>query len=858
RDVAIKLLPAEVAGDSERLGRFEREAKLLASLNHPNIATLFGLEEDGGQKFLVMELAGGEDLASRLSRGPLSIDDGLTVALQLAEALEAAHEQGIVHRDLKPANIALTEDLEVKVLDFGLAKAWQPEEGDADITKSPTLTAEMTKAGVLLGTAAYMSPEQARARRVDKRADIWAYGCVLFEMLTGEKAFGGDSITDVLATILKEEPNWGSVPSGTPLTVKRLVRRCLEKDPMKRLRDVGEARITIESLGAGREDAEDSTQMPREHRRSLLPWALAAIACIAALVLGWMAWRPEPRVGPRRLAVDLPPDHSLAMGFSVPIAVSPDGARLAYVAAREGGRTQLYLRELDSFETAAVPGSDGAEGPFFSPDSQWIAFFADNTLRKVSSTGGMPQDICETPQLNPGGAWGPDGTIVFSADSTGLMRVSAAGGTPEKLTTFPMRTGDVGHAYPVFLPDGRHLLFTVADAGGAFIAALSLDSGEWEEVAQGGGAARFLPSGHLLMTRAGGLTAVAFDLERLETRGEPVQVAEEIYAGPGRKGFGVSAFSVSDTGVLAFVPGGTEAARNRLVWVDRQGAPEPLAVDSGSYEWPRLSPDGRRVAVTNRAMDGPTNIWILNLETGTRSLLTDGGFNLLSTWDPGGGTVYFAHADSAISGPSTPDIYRRRADGVEDVELVVESENPRFPREMTADGRNLLYVEWHPTNRRDVWSLPIGGDQPAEPILTTAYDEYSPVLSPDQRWLAYVSNESGRYEVYVRSWPGGASRTVVSNQGGTDPAWSADGSELFYRNGDLMIVVPVRDGGSFSAGAPELLFEGRYHIGTHGSSGFDLADDGRFLMIEPNSREADTLHVVLDWLEELNRLVPTE
>ena len=877
RDVAIKVLPEEVASDPDRVARFQREARALAALNHPNIATVHGFETvdmDSGTgtgtgtllkpeassptTFMVMELVEGESLASVIARGAVSVDEALGIAWGIAEGLEAAHERGITHRDLKPANVMVGRNGSVKLLDFGLAKAWREEALEDDVTHSPTVTVQMTSEGVILGTAAYMSPEQARGGPIDKRCDIWAFGCVLYEMLVGARAFDGDTAPDIVAAILKEDPDWTALPGDLPPALRRLLRRCFEKDPLRRLRDIGEARIALEGVEPGGWSADEGPQPPAKRSPSVVPWVVATAVAFAALVLAWQASHPDP-TAPLRLAVDLPSEHSLALRLSVPLAVSPDGSHLAYVASSEGGGSQLFVRALDSFESRALPGTEGADGPFFSPDGRWVAFFAHNVLRKVSLAGGTPVDICELSQLNPGGTWGADGTIVFSADRFGLMRVPESGGAPEQLFTSEISPGVPGYAYPVFLPGGRHLLFTVGDPEGPFIAVLSLETLAWREVTKGGGAARYLPSGHLMFTRAGGLNAIAFDLDRLEARGEPVQIMEEVYAGPGRKSFGMSAYSVSDGGVLVFVPGGVEAAKNRLVWVDRRGLATPLAVDPGSYEWPRLSPEGRRVAVTDRAVDGPNEIWVFDLERGTRSLLTSGGYNLLATWAPDGEAVHFAHVGEAADGLSVPNLFRRGADGTGDVEHVVASEHPRFPREITADGRGLLFVEWNPETARDVWLLPLDGGGSAEAILASEEDEFAPALSPDQRSLAYVSNESGRYEVYVRSWPDGGGRTIVSIGGGVAPSWAADGSELYYRSGDSLMVVPVERGDRFSAGAPRTLFEGRFQFGIHDSSNYDVAADGRFLMIETNRRDAAArLHVVTNWFDELRRLVPVD
>jgi Tol biopolymer transport system component len=860
RDVAIKVLPEEVAEDPERLARFEREAKLLASLSHQNIATLHGLEEYESQRYLVMELAEGDTLAERIEKGPIPVDDALDYACQIAEGLEAAHEQGIIHRDLKPANVMISPEGKVKILDFGLAKAWRPEEGDTDLTHSPTQTAQMTAAGVLLGTAAYMSPEQARGKPVDKRTDVWSFGCVLFEMLTGATCHQGETVSDTLVGILARAPDWESLPKGSPPLVHRLLRRCLEKDPQRRLRDIGEARIALEDLetGALNGGTDDGAGQSPTSRRSwrALPWVIAAATAGAALAVGWVASRPEPPRAPTRLAVDLPSDLRLSITLSNPLAVSPDGSRLAFVASRDGDRPRLYLRELNRFGASSIPGTEGADGPFFSPDGQWIAFFTDKKLRKVSVLGGAPLDICDVPQLNPGATWGADGTIVISTDRFGLMRVPASGGTAEQLTAPKLAAGETIHAWPCFLPDGEHLLFTVRGSRGPRVALLSLGTGEWRELAAGGGSVSYLPTGHLLYPRAGGLTAIGFDLDRLETVGQPFPILEDVYAGPGLKGVGQGAFSVSETGVLAYVPGGAAAAETRLVWVDREGRSTPLAADPSNYEWPRLSPDGSRVAVTDRTADGAIDIWVLGVERGTRSRLTGGGNNILATWAPGGEAVFFG---SHQAGPGGLNIYRKPVDGAGEAEQVLVREHPLFPMDTTADGRSLLFVEWNPKTARDIWTMTLEGDRRAEPVLVTSFDEYRPMLSPDGRWLAYVSDESGRYEVYVQSWPEGASRTLVSAHGGTGPTWSADSTELFYQNGEAMMAVPVESGTSFSIGTPELLFEGRYKLGVYGSISYDVSADGRFLMME-RSREAtaDRLHVVLDWFEELKRLAPTE
>jgi len=853
REVAIKILPSAFATDSDRLARFEREAKLLASLNHPNVATVHSLHEFEATRFIAMELVPGETLADRLARGAVHADEALSISQQIAEALEAAHERGVVHRDLKPANIMVRHDGSPKVLDFGLAKSLSAEPPGADESMSPTLTIDATSVGTILGTAAYMSPEQARGNPVDKRTDIWSFGCVLYEVLAGGHCFAGKTQSDTLARILERDPDWSALPEGTPTEIRELLRRCLEKDPLRRLRDIGEARIALEDLetgtiGDGRDEDAEQSYTSRKPRRAL-PWVIAAAGAAAAVALGWVAFQPELPRTPVRLAVDLPSGFQLSITLSTPLAVSPDGSRLAFVASRDSARPQLHLRELGRFSASTFPGTEGADGPFFSPDGQWVAFFADKKLRRVSVLGGAPLDVCDVPQLNPGATWGADGTIVFSTDRFGLMRVPATGGTAEQLTAPKLAAGEIVHGWPCFLPDGENLLFTVRGPRGPRIALLSLGTGEWREVAEGGGAAHYLPTGHLLYPHVGGLTAVGFDLDRLETVGQPFPILEDVYAGPGLKGVGPGAFSVSDTGILVYVPGGAAAAETRLVWVDREGRSTPLAADPGSYEWPRLSPDGSRVAVTDRTMDGAIDIWILGLERGTRSRLTGGGNNILPAWTHGGEAVFFGSHQGGTGGLN---IYRKPADGAGEAESVLVREHPLFPMAFTADGNSLLFVEWNPETNRDIWTMTLDGDRRAKPVLATSFDEYRPMLSPDGRWLAYVSDESGRYEVYVQSWPNGASRTLVSAHGGMGPIWSADGTELFYRNGEAMMVVPVEIGTRFATGTPELLFEGCFKLGVYGSLSYDVSADGRFLMIE-RSREAavDRLHVVLNWFEEI-------
>jgi len=857
RDVAVKVLPEAVAEDAQRLARFEREAKLLASLSHQNIATLYGLEEHEGQRFLVMELAEGETLAERIKKGPVAVDDALELAKQIAEGLEAAHEVGIIHRDLKPANVMVSPEGKVKVLDFGLAKAWQPEGSDIDVTHSPTLTAQMTAAGVLLGTAAYMSPEQARGKPVDKRTDIWAFGCVLFEMLTGCRAFAGESLSETSAAILKEEPDWSTLPSGTPAAVRTVLRRCLAKDRNRRLHDIADARIAIEDLAT--EDLPTAGAPARRPWRSALPWLVAAVAAVCAVVAVWTGRREvsSSRGGAVRLVVSVPHDHRLVIGSDAALALSPDGSQIVYSASSPpGSRPRLWLRRLDEFDATPIPGTEGAVGPFFSPDGQWLGYFAQGALAKVFVNGGTPIQVCHVGQVVPGATWGSDGTIIFTnRPNFGLSRVSADGGTPEPLTTLDFASGETAHGWPLLLPDGTGVLFTILEREGTHIAVLSLADGKVRRLARGLGAARYLPTGHLVFAQAEGLAAAGFDPQKLDLTSSPVIVLDGVYSIPAALGIGLAAFSVSDNGTLAYLPGGVAAGRNRLVWVDRDGRTRLATRDAGAYEWPKISPDGRRIAVTNRTKTGATSTWILDIERDSRSRLTPEGDSILPVWTPDGRQIVFG---SVASDSGVVNIYRKSADGSGEIDRLLDGKNPRFPGSWSPDGLRLALTEWSPDTMRDIWILTLNGEHQAVPMISTPYDEHSPFFSPDGRWLAYVSDESGRPEVYVQSYPAGRGRWLVSTSGGTEPVWSADGTELFYRGGDAVMAVPVRTEGEFAAAAPSMLFDKPLKRGIYDSPSYDVTADGeRFLMIERDLDSAPTqVNVVLHWGQELSRTVP--
>jgi serine/threonine-protein kinase len=576
-------------------------------------------------------------------------------------------------------------------------------------------------------------------------------------------------------------------------------------------------------------------------------------------VFGWIALHqmPAPARGTARLAISLPQNHQLALAAETSLAISPDGSRVVYAASSPpGSPPRLYLRDLDRFEAVPIPGTEGAVGPFFSPDGRWLGYFAEGEMNKIAVEGGAPLRICHVGQVVPGASWGEDDTILFAdSPASGLSRVPAAGGTPELMTTPARAAGEVSHGWPQLLPDGESVLFTIMGTEETSIALLSLRTREWRVLAKGMGGARYLPSGHLIFARSEGLIAVPFDPGGHETVGEQVVVLDDVYTIPAMRGTGFAAFDVSDNGVLAYVGGGAEAGETRLVWVDRDGRTRPAIGEPGGYEWPRISPDGKKVAVTDRTLDGRIDVCVLDIERDARSRLTLEGNDILPDWTPDGKRISFgsirgdAHVDS---------IYWRAADGSGDTTQLAASEYPRFPIDWSPDGRFLAIVEWNPETMRDIWLLDPEDARRTRPLIASRYDEFAPIFSPDGRRVAYVSDESGRYEVYVESIPRGKGRWLISAGGGTEPLWSADGRELFYRKGDAVISVPVQSAPTFSVGAPRLLFHRTLKTGIYNTLSYDVTADGReFLMIDRQSELVpNQLYVVLNWDEELRRRVP--
>ena len=870
REVAVKVLPGAFAQDAERMKRFEREAHVLASLNHPNVAAIYGLEEADGVRALVLELVEGPTLAERIAAGPMPVEEAIRIALQIAQGLEAAHDKAIIHRDLKPANVKLTKDGDVKILDFGLAKALEAESSTVETTNSPTLTRAATHVGVLLGTAAYMSPEQAKGKPADRRADVWAFGVVLYEMLTARRAFAGEDVSDTLACLLTKEPDWSALPAGLPARVRRLIARCLTKDPRKRLQAIGEARIALEDAMEGAAETAVSGARP-----SSAFWSALAGAAVLALgvTLGALWLRPAlPPAPPLRLSAEIGADASLVtsrLGTGPAAILSPDGALLAFVAEKgPDALPQLYVRGLDELQASPLPGTEGARNPFFSPDGQWIAFFADRKLKKVAVTGGAIVTLCAAPD-DRGGSWGEDGTIVFTPAGTGgLSRVSSAGGPPEVLTKPDPGVGLASHRWPQVLAGGRAVVYTAGVRGGyedATIVARPLSGGPEKILLRGGYHGRYLPSGHLVYIHDGTLFAAAFDLGRLEVTG---QAAPALKGVKSHAGFGGAQFAHSDRGALVYLPGASVGAELTIQWMDRAGRPQPLRAVPGDYGDPRFSPDGRRLAMDVRERD-QRDVWVYEWERDTLSRLTfDPGEDTAPVWTPDGRRIVFG---SRRADKGTRNLYWQRSDGTGDAERLTESNQMQVPASWHPSGRFLAFSEYSvQTSSFDVMILEVEGSEasgwkPGKPtvFLNTPSVEYNPEFSPDGRWLAYQSDEAGSLEVYVRPFPGPGGRWQASTEGGWGPAWSRTRAELFYQAIDRRIMVApyTVDGDSFRPEKPRLWSEGRFAVRTDGRP-FDLHPDGqRFVGIlrppqAPTEVKQDRVVFMLNFFDYLRRIAP--
>jgi Tol biopolymer transport system component/predicted Ser/Thr protein kinase len=846
RAVAIKVLPDAFALDPERLSRFEREAKLLASLNHPNIAGIYGLEEADGRRFLALEFVEGPTLADRLARGALPLDECLEVARQIAAALEAAHESGVIHRDLKPGNVKLTPAGDVKVLDFGLAKGAGTAESSPDLSQSPTLAYAPTGVGVILGTAAYMSPEQARGKTVDRRTDIWSFGCVLYEMLTGRQLFSGETVSDTIAKILEREPDWSAIPATVPERIRELLHRCLEKDARKRLRDVGDARIELEEAVAARSSkgrraaAEVEAVRGARARAPVMAYAVAVTAlAVAAVAVLWPLLRSDR--GPAvRLSVSEPEGASLN-GDAVDCALSPDGRSLVFVASDSSGTVQLWLRPLETLGGRPIPGTDNASRPFWSPDSRWVGFFADGKLKKARLGGGV-EVVCDAPNAR-GGTWSSKGTIVFAPAGEGpLSAVSATGGEPRQVTTLDSTKHETAHRFPCFLPDQRHFLYVVLPGGarGFKVMAASVDGGAPRRIMDSDSAPVYAEPGYLVFLRDRNLVAQRFDAGAMRLEGEPLVLPD---TPAGSQNTGLRAATVSTNGALAYMNGAV--TNSRLVWFDRSGRMlGTVPVPAAQYQLPVLSPDDRTVAVSRFTSANEADIWLVDLARGVSTRFTYGPRqNVSGFWSPDGSRISF---ESNRDGPY--DIYVKATSGALPEQALVQGRSQfKHPTSWTPDGRTLLFYQMDPGTGFDIWSTPTDGSGAPTPYLQTPFHDQFPFVSPDGRWLAYTSDESGRPELYVQSFPTPGHKYQVTTGGCLLGGWRADGKEviLLGLEGQNIFSADVLESGTtFRTSTPRLLFRAPPNV-----AGFSVTHDGqRFLMPIPEGKTAAaSITVVLNW-----------
>jgi len=866
RIVAIKVLPTHLADRAELRERFEREAKTIASLNHPHICTLYDTGHQDDIDFLVMEYIEGETLAQRLQKGALPIQQVLQYSIEISDALDKAHRKGITHRDLKPGNIMLTKS-GTKLLDFGLAKLKQEAAPVIPDSQLPTMKSAVTAEGTILGTLQYMAPEQVEAKEVDARTDIFVFGAVVYEMATGKKAFEGKTSASVMAAILKDEPPaMSSLQPMTPPALDRVVKKCLAKEPERRWQDASDLTDELKWIAEG---GSQVTLVPTAATKGIRalgqrPLVLALGSLLLGLVIASLAaWNLKPS-SPQpvtRTVINLPPGQQLAgMENGPAVALSPDGTHLAYVA-RQGGTQQLYLRAMDSLEARSIPDTEGAFNPFFSPDGQWVGFFAGQKLKKVSISGGATLTLGDAGAIPTGASWGSRGMIALAITAGGVLQeVPDAGGKPHALTHF--EKGENTHRWPEFLPGGTAVLFTAGMAGPSMtneqVAVQLIGTGERRNLVQGAMYPRYAPSGHMVYAQGGNLIAAPFDPQRLAVTGAAVPVVEGVLQSSVS---GATQYSLSNTGSLVYVSGGLQSAtQSRLVWVSRNGAEQPLTTPVHAYVFPRLSPDGRRVAVSIQEQE--MQIWLYDLSRETLTRFTfDGNTNLNPVWTPDSKRIAFT---SNKEGPLNP--FWQLADGSGGLERLTTSESTQVPMSWSPDGKLLTFIELDPTTGFDIWTVQMsdpsagsGQVRKAQPFLRTPFNESAPRFSPDGHWLAYISNESGRNEVYVQPYPGPGGKWQISTEGGTEPVWNPNGRELFYRSGDKMMAVDIATQPGFAAGKPRMLFEGQYVPTPLTAPYYDVSPDGqRFLMLKPAEQEqAPTqINVVLNWFEELKQKVP--
>jgi serine/threonine protein kinase len=843
RDVALKVLPPAFAHDPDRLARFQREAELLATLNHPNIAAVYGFEETPAASGIVLELVDGPTLRERIAHGPIPLDEALAMARQIADALEAAHEKHVIHRDLKPANIKITTNGTVKVLDFGLAKMMDRAGSDQDkssqaFSMSPTYAVEATSAGLILGTAGYMSPEQARGKQVDGRTDIWSFGCVLYEMLTGRPVFEiGETVSDAVAAILTREPDWRALPANLPAPLLRLLRRCLEKDRDRRLHHAADVRLEIaDAMSAPAPDPAPS-RTPSSRMR-FVPWAVTAAAVGLAAFALWTRSGPAAasEASPvRRLELTLPTGVEL-FASNRSVAVSPDGSRVAFVGVRSGTR-QVYLRSLDQFEATPLKGSDSATVTFFAPDGRSVGLVTNTgALRTISLTDGLVTTVTDAVNFLYGACWGDGDRIVFVRDGA-LWQVAGSGGTPKALTMLGGQGGDTLHAQPVFLPGGQTVLFGAASGERWRIESVSIATGERHTVIERANMPLYAASGHLIFFRDGELLTAPFDRDRLEVTGTASQAIEKLPT----QLQGLPSIDISAAGTVVYAP---TTAVSRLVWVSRQGIEQPVNEVPRSYASPRIAPDRNRMLV--QAGD----LWVHDIARSTFTRLTsrDAVINAFPMWMPDGRHVIYR---------SPTGLKIQDSEGSGDGQLVHGTSDYDYPAAVGPDGDTLLFMRSTQETSFDILQLSLRNPTEVRPWLKTAAYEGGAQLSQDAKWVAYVSNESGQNEIYLRQRNAPDRRWTISTDGGTQPLWNPNGRELFYRNGDKMMAVEVSTTPDIKLSTPRVLFEQRYAFGAGITiANYDVAADGqRFIMVRDEAGAA-RLNVVLNWLSELVRVAP--
>jgi serine/threonine-protein kinase len=850
RDVALKFLSANLVGDGEEKKRFLREAQAAAALNHRNISYIHEIDEAEGQTFLAMEYIEGKSL-HEMATSPLQLEDAVNYASQIAVGLQAAHDKGIVHRDIKSANIMVADKGQIKIMDFGLAKLAN--------------RSMMTKVGTTLGTTAYMSPEQARGEEVDNRSDIWSLGVVLYEMISGKQPFAGDYEQAVMYSILNEDPEpLTGLRTGVPVDLEKLVNKCLAKDPKERYQHISEIPVDLKAIAFVSPYAPKTVKSKISSRAKsgnrLLPWSMALVMTVVATffaIRGFLGSNIEAPTSLTRFAITLSPVQRLV--GTTAVAISPDGQRLAYSAATGDEPSRLYLRELGEYNAKLIPGTEGGDSPFFSPDGQWVGFFAENKVRKVAIAGGTPVTICEVATLSNAfrsASWGADGSIIFPVGfADGLARVDAGGGKAEMLITPDREKGELGYHRPHILPGGKAVLFGLWTSKGARLGVLSLATGKRHffsvgteaGISLGGG--QYVPTGHVIYVQSGGPMAIPFDLARLEANGSPVPLTENISISAAARG----SFAISETGTLVFVV--AYPAENKLVWVDRQGRTVPAVKESGIYEHPRLSANDKRVTVTSSSEKGG-DVMVYDLERGARIRLTvEGSINNFPAWSADGSRITFNTTRAELG------IFWKPADGSGQAEMLLARKYPRLPGSWTRDGKFLAFTEINPKSGKDIWIFKRDSSV-ASPLLSSPFQEHSPVFSPDGSWLIYVSDESGREEVYATRYPGLDEKKSISTSGGREPVWSRDGQEVFYRNGDQLIAVPVQLSPAFAIGESRVILEGTWAEGAWQeqsitNADYDVSADGqRFLMVEvEESSTASELRVVVNWFEELKRHV---